>query len=78
MTLYASPQKEGDNGTLALAPLLPTYAPHPVVFFTGSGDQLTDVEGRTHLDFYGGHAVALLGNAHPRLVAALDAQARTL
>ncbi len=30
------------------------------------------------LDFYGGHAVALLGYGHPRLVAALDHQARTL
>ncbi len=78
MTLYASPQKEGDNGTLALAPLLPTYAPHPVVFFTGSGDQLTDVEGRTHLDFYGGHCVAVTGHSHPAVAEALARQAAEL
>jgi acetylornithine/succinyldiaminopimelate/putrescine aminotransferase len=35
-------------------------------------------DGRTLIDFYGGHAVALLGYGHPRLVAALAEQASTL
>ncbi|MGH8231251.1 MAG: aspartate aminotransferase family protein, partial [Steroidobacteraceae bacterium] len=35
-------------------------------------------DGRKLLDFYGGHAVALLGYRHPRLLAALGDQAREL
>jgi acetylornithine/succinyldiaminopimelate/putrescine aminotransferase len=44
----------------------------------GEGVWLFDADGRRYLDFYGGHAVALLGYDHPRLVAALDAEARRL
>jgi acetylornithine/succinyldiaminopimelate/putrescine aminotransferase len=61
--------------TLAVAPLLPTYAPHPVVFFSGRGDELTDINGQTHLDFYGGHAVCLTGHSHPTVVEAVARQA---
>ncbi len=64
--------------TLATAPLLPTYAPHPVVFFTGSGDELTDIEGRRHLDFYGGHCVCVTGHSHPAVVEAITRQAGEL
>lgn len=45
---------------------------------SGDGVWLTGTDGRRYLDFYGGHAVALLGNGHPRLLAALEKQARTL
>jgi acetylornithine/N-succinyldiaminopimelate aminotransferase len=44
----------------------------------GEGVWITARDGRRYLDFYGGHAVALLGYAHPALVAALDEQARAL
>lgn len=44
----------------------------------GRGVYLYDAGGRRILDFYGGHAVALLGHGHPALVAALARQARTL
>lgn len=44
----------------------------------GDGVWLTAGDGRRYLDFYGGHAVALLGNGHPRLLAALEGQAREL
>ncbi len=64
--------------TLAVAPLLPTYAPHPVVFYTGSGDELIDIEGRRHLDFYGGHCVCLTGHSHPAVVDAIAHQAGEL
>jgi len=45
---------------------------------SGQGVWIDAADGKRYLDFYGGHAVALLGNGHPRMVAALDAQARTL
>ena len=44
----------------------------------GEGVHLFTAAGERYLDFYGGHAVALLGYGHPALVAALDRQARAL
>jgi acetylornithine/succinyldiaminopimelate/putrescine aminotransferase len=44
----------------------------------GDGVWLLGADGRRYLDFYGGHAVALLGYNHPRLVATLDSEARRL
>ena len=44
----------------------------------GAGCELVDADGRRLVDFYGGHAVALLGYRHPRLLAALREQAETL
>jgi len=50
----------------------------PFSLVRGAGAQLFDDQGRAYWDFYGGHAVALLGQGHPRWVAALAAQAETL
>lgn len=57
---------------------LPTYAHLPLVLVRGEGARVWDVEGRAYWDFYGGHAVALLGHGHPRLVEAIATQARAL
>jgi acetylornithine/succinyldiaminopimelate/putrescine aminotransferase len=58
--------------------LLDVYAQIDVTPVRGEGAFLFDAAGTRWLDAYGGHAVALLGYGHPRLVAALEAQARTL
>lgn len=58
--------------------LLDVYKQLPIEPVSGDGVWLTATDGRRYLDFYGGHAVALLGNNHPRLVAAMHAQATTL
>lgn len=58
--------------------LLDVFATIPVAPVRGDGAWIDAEDGRRYLDFYGGHAVALLGYGHPRLLAALDAQARTL
>ena len=58
--------------------LLDVFDQLPLEIVGGEGAWLHEADGARYLDFYGGHAVALLGQAHPRLVAALDAQARTL
>ena len=55
-----------------------TYAKWPIVLARGAGCWVEDVEGRRYLDLYGGHCVALAGHAHPRLVAAIQAQAERL
>ncbi len=53
----------------------PTLPFEPV---SGRGCWLEDEGGRRVLDFYGGHAVALLGYGHPKLTAALSEQAAKL
>jgi len=58
--------------------LLPVYPHAPIEPVRGSGVMLTTRDGRELIDFYGGHAVALLGYGHPRLLAALQEQAATL
>ncbi len=58
--------------------LLPVYAHTPVEPVRGDGVIVETRDGRSLIDFYGGHAVALLGYRHPRLVAALGNQAAEL
>ncbi|MDP3440396.1 MAG: aspartate aminotransferase family protein [Azonexus sp.] len=52
-----------------------TYARLPVAFSHGQGSRITDTEGREYLDALSGIAVSTLGHAHPKLVAAIAAQA---
>ncbi|MEM7669914.1 MAG: acetylornithine transaminase, partial [Pseudomonadota bacterium] len=61
-----------------IAPVMPTYARAPLEFERGEGSWLTATDGRTFLDFGAGIAVNALGHAHPKLVDALEAQARRL
>lgn len=62
-------------------PALTTLSPQsllPVTIERGEGPRLFDTDGTAYWDFYGGHAVALLGQGHPRWVEALTHQANTL
>ena len=61
-----------------IAPVMPTYARAPLAFERGEGSWLITAEGERYLDFGAGIAVNCLGHAHPKLVAALEAQARRL
>lgn len=47
---------------------LPTYAKLPLVITRGQGAYIWDQAGKKYLDFYGGHAVALVGHCHPEVV----------
>jgi len=58
--------------------LAPVYAQWPIDVVGAEGVYLRTSDGRRILDLYGGHAVAALGYSHPRLLAALESQARTL
>ncbi len=60
----------------AMAGVLPGY--FDVVAERGEGSWLIDAEGRRYLDFGSGIAVTNVGHCHPRVVAAIEAQARTL
>ena len=59
-------------------PLMPSYGPPPVMFVRGAGARLWDRDGREYLDFLSGLAVTSLGHSHPRVAAALAAQATRL
>jgi predicted acetylornithine/succinylornithine family transaminase len=55
-----------------------TYARLPVQFVRGEGVRLWDEDGREYLDFLAGISVLNVGHCHPRVVAAVTAQAAQL
>ncbi|CAA6605358.1 Acetylornithine aminotransferase [Rhodospirillaceae bacterium LM-1] len=61
-----------------ISAVMPTYARADLAFERGEGCWLESVDGRRYLDFGSGVAVNALGHTHPRLVAALTAQAQKL
>jgi ornithine--oxo-acid transaminase len=54
------------------------YAPLPVVLARGQGAHLWDVAGRRYVDMMSAYSAASHGHGHPRILAALEAQARRL
>lgn len=63
---------------LGISPLLATYSPYPFPVVAGEGEYIVDASGTRWLDFYGGHCVASTGHCHPRVAAAIAAQAHKL
>jgi len=57
---------------------VPVYSRLPVEPVKAAGSVLWDASGRRYLDLYGGHAVAVSGHCHPRVVAAVQEQAERL
>ncbi len=55
-----------------------TYAKFPLELVRGEGRYVLDREGKKYLDFYGGHAVCLLGHCVPEIIAAVEKQSREL
>jgi acetylornithine/N-succinyldiaminopimelate aminotransferase len=58
--------------------VVPNYGRYDVALVRGLGSRVWDEDGKEYLDFGAGIAVSTLGHAHPRLVEALDRQARQL
>ena len=56
----------------------PNYAPLPVVLTRGEGAYLWDTAGRRYVDMMSAYSAASHGHAHPRILAALTAQAERL
>lgn len=50
----------------------------PLVWEKAQGCYVEDADGKRYLDLYGGYAVAAIGYGHPRVVAAIRAQAEIL
>src|SRR5262245_4516747 len=56
----------------------PNYDPLPVVLVRGEGTRVWDQSGRRYLDMMSAYSAVSLGHAHPRIVRALEQQARRL
>ena len=54
------------------------YHPLPVVLTRGEGARLWDVQGRSYVDMMSAYSAVSHGHGHPRILAALEAQARRL
>ncbi|GAB4532963.1 MAG: aspartate aminotransferase family protein [Anaerolineales bacterium] len=54
------------------------YAKQDLVIVRGEGALLFDPDGKAYIDCAAGHGVANLGHAHPKVAAAIAAQASTL
>jgi ornithine--oxo-acid transaminase len=54
------------------------YEPLPVVLSRGQGAYMWDVAGHRYIDMMSAYSAASHGHAHPRILAALEAQARRL
>lgn len=54
------------------------YAPLPVVLARGEGAHLFDVDGKRYIDMMSAYSAVSHGHAHPRILAALTAQAQRL
>jgi acetylornithine/succinyldiaminopimelate/putrescine aminotransferase len=50
----------------------------PIELVRGEGTWVWDRDGTRYLDFYGGHAVTVLGHSHPAVTAAIQEQAGRL
>ncbi len=61
-----------------ISAVMPTYGRIDIAVERGEGPYLYSTEGKRYLDFTSGIGVNSLGHAHPRLVAALGAQAEKL
>lgn len=57
-----------------LFPSVGTFYEESVCLDRGKGARLTDLDGREYLDFFGGILTVSLGQAHPKVNAALHAQ----
>ena len=54
------------------------YEPIPVVLARGEGAYLWDTSGRRYIDMMSAYSAASHGHSHPRILAALETQARRL
>ena len=75
---FLKPHSNGEAAKMDRSPLYDTFARAPLAFARGEGAWVETTDGRRLLDFSGGIAVNVLGHAHPKLVAALHAQAERI
>lgn len=60
------------------AVMMNSYPTPPVALVSGDGAVVTDVDGKTYIDFLAGIAVNVLGHRHPAIIRAVTDQLNTL
>ncbi len=70
--------RNADPMALSESVLMKNYGKPSLCFVRGSGVWLYDSDGHAYLDFLSGIAVASLGHSHPKVAAAVAAQAEKL
>jgi len=58
--------------------MMDNYGTPPLALASGTGAEVTDVDGKNYLDLLGGIAVNILGHRHPAIIEAVTAQLNTL
>jgi len=58
--------------------IMNTYKRVPLCIEKAKGSKLWDIDGKEYLDFFPGWAVSGIGHCHPRVVAAINKQAKKL
>lgn len=58
--------------------LIETFKPFDINVKNAYGDEIIATDGKSYLDFYGGHAVAILGHCHAGVNAAIREQIESL
>ena len=58
--------------------VMKTYKRVPLCFDKAKGAKVRDADGKIYLDFFPGWAVSGIGHCHPRVVAAIEKQAKRL
>jgi acetylornithine/N-succinyldiaminopimelate aminotransferase len=58
--------------------MMDNYGTPPLALASGDGAVVTDVDGKTYVDFLGGIAVNVLGHRHPAVIEAVTRQLNTL
>jgi len=78
MTPKISPDGNAGIAARGASVLLQNYRPQPIALVRGQGCRVEDADGNRYLDLMGGIATAVLGHCHPKLVRALEDQAKRL
>ena len=58
--------------------MIQTYVQYPIEMVKGSGSFVWDGTGKKYLDFYGGHAVAIIGHCPEKVSSAISKQSAAL
>ncbi|MFH1720565.1 MAG: aminotransferase class III-fold pyridoxal phosphate-dependent enzyme [Patescibacteria group bacterium] len=58
--------------------MIQTYAKYPIEIVKGNGSFVWDKNGKKYLDFYGGHAVSIVGHCPKKVISAIKKQSDEL
>ncbi|MBK5967673.1 MULTISPECIES: glutamate-1-semialdehyde 2,1-aminomutase [Thiorhodovibrio] len=73
--LFAAAQRHIPGGVNSPVRAFRSVGSDPVFFASAAGSMVTDVDGKTYIDYVGSWGPMILGHAHPEVIAAVTEQA---